>query len=114
VNTVYAFLNISTEFYHEFHTADTHTTILRVTALFRDYLGEPVPDEFSSGLYGAREDNRGRHTNNPDGRHSIQTNQRPTTNITPFLYHMPFLPQPSWLAYPVSTTNFTILKYRNQ
>ena len=56
--------------------------------------------------------NRGKHTNHPDGRHSIQTNQRPTI-IRPFLCQMPFLPQPSqfilawnrhqicWLAYPV-------------
>jgi len=29
----------------------------------------------TSGLYGAREDNRGRHTDNPAGRHSIRTNQ---------------------------------------
>jgi len=31
----------------------------------------------TSGFYGAMEDNRGRHTNNPAGRHSIQTNQHP-------------------------------------
>ena len=45
----------------------------------------------SSGLYGAREDNRGRHTDNPAERHSIRTNQRPTSIIPPFLRQMPFL-----------------------
>jgi len=35
----------------------------------------------SSELYGGREDNRGRHTDHPAGRHSIQTNQRPTSII---------------------------------
>ena len=68
----------------------------------------------SSGLYGAREDIRGRHTNNPAGCHSIRTNQWPTSLIPPFLHRIPFLPQPSqfilawnrhqiwWLAYPVA------------
>jgi len=67
----------------------------------------------SSGLYGAMENNRGRHTDHPAGRHSIQTNQRPTSVIPPFLCRIPFLPQPShfilawdghqicWLACPV-------------
>jgi len=32
----------------------------------------------SSELYCARENNRGRHINNPAGRHSIRTNHRPT------------------------------------
>jgi len=49
----------------------------------------------SCGLYGAREDNRGRHTDNPAGRHSIRTNQPPTSIIPPFLCRMPFLLQPS-------------------
>ena len=31
----------------------------------------------SSGIYGARENNRGRHTDHPAGRRSIRTNQRP-------------------------------------
>jgi len=43
-------------------------------------------------FYGAREDNRGRHTNNTAGRHSIRTNQRCTSIIPPFLLQMPFLP----------------------
>ena len=37
----------------------------------------------SSQLYGAREDNRGRHTDNPDIRHSVRTNQRPHLHRTP-------------------------------
>ena len=36
----------------------------------------------SSGLYGASGDIRGRHTDNPAGRHSIQTNQHPTWKDT--------------------------------
>jgi len=35
-------------------------------------------------LYGARKDNRGRHINNTYGRHSIQTNQWPTSIIPHF------------------------------
>ena len=68
----------------------------------------------SSGLYGSREDMRGRHIDNAAGRHSIRTNQQPASLIPPFLRRMPFLPQPSqfilawdrhqicWLAYPVA------------
>jgi len=48
-----------------------------------------------SGLHGARDDNRGRHTANPARSHSIRTNQRPTSIIPSFLRQMPFLPQPS-------------------
>jgi len=39
----------------------------------------------SSGLYGAREDIKGRHTDNPAGRHSIRTNQQPTSFIPLFM-----------------------------
>jgi len=39
----------------------------------------------STALYGAKEDNRGRHTDNPAGRHSIRTNQQPTSLIPQFL-----------------------------
>jgi len=38
----------------------------------------------SSGLYAAREDIRGRHTDHPAGRHSIRINQRPTSIIPHF------------------------------
>jgi len=68
----------------------------------------------SSGLCGAREDNRGRHADNPAGRHSIRTSQWSNSIIPPFLCHMPFLLQPfqfilawdrhqiCWITYPVA------------
>jgi len=64
----------------------------------------------SSGLYGAREDHRGRHSNNTDGRHSILTNQRPTSIIPPifttYALRAAILAwdrhQICWLAYPVA------------
>jgi len=40
----------------------------------------------SCGLYGAREDDRGRHTDHLDGRHSIWTNQRPTSITLPHFF----------------------------
>jgi len=52
----------------------------------------------SSGLHGAREDNKRQgHTDNPGGHHSIRTNQQSTfINHQPlFLCRMPFQPQPS-------------------
>jgi len=52
-----------------------------------------------SGLYGSREDKGGRHTDHPDGCHSIRTNQRLTSIIPPFIHRMPFLPQPSTLSW---------------
>jgi len=52
----------------------------------------------SSGLYGAREDNRGRHTNNPAGRHSIWTNQRPTFLIPHFYVGCPSCHNPPNLS----------------
>jgi len=72
---------------------------------------------------------RGRHTNNPGGRHSIRTNQQSTSINPPFLCRMPFLPQPSqlilawnrhrnmldcippWIAYPLHTSikNYLII-----
>ena len=64
----------------------THTTILR--PLFRDYQGEPMPEVIFWTLWC-----RGRHTDNPAGRHSIRTNQRPTS-LPPFLRQIPFLQQP--------------------
>jgi len=85
------------------------------TALFPGLPGWPsARRKPSSGLYGAREDNRGRHSDNTAWRHSIQTNHRPTSIIPPFLRQMSFLPQPSqfilawdrqqicWLAYPMA------------
>ena len=72
------------------------------------------PKKSSSGLYGARGDIKGRHTDNPARRHSIRTNQRPISLIPLLLCRMPFLSQPShfilawdrhqicWLAYPMT------------
>jgi len=37
----------------------------------------------ASGLYGAREDYRGRHTDHPAGCHSIRTNHCPWTSTIP-------------------------------
>ena len=47
----------------------------------------------SSGLYGAMEDIRGRHTDHPAWCHSIWINQQPVSIIPSFLRRMPFLPQ---------------------
>jgi len=47
----------------------------RFVALFQDYPGELVPEVSLLLDYGAREDNRDRHTDNPAGCHSIRTNQ---------------------------------------
>ena len=105
-------LNISPDYLqHSIHVVLTTHTQPFYDHFFRDYPGQPKK---SSGLYGAREYNRGRHTNNPAGRHSVRINQPPTSLIPPFLRRMPFLPQPSqfilawdkhqicWLAYPVA------------
>jgi len=54
----------------------THTTVLRP---FFKTTRKSQCQKKSSGLHGAREDNRGRHTDNPDGLHSIRTNQWPTS-----------------------------------
>jgi len=63
---------------------------------------------------------RGRHTDNPSGCHSIQTNQQSTSINPPVLHRMPFLSQPSnlsslgtgtgicWIAYPCG-----LVHYRN-
>jgi len=63
--------------------AHTHE---RFTAFFWDYPGEPVPQEiiFSTLRYKGRQQ-RQTPTDQPDGRHSIEINQRPTT-ITPHFY----------------------------
>jgi len=59
-----------------------------------------VPEEnLLLDFYGAREDNRGRHTDHPDGRHPIQTNQRPTSNIPP-IFTPDALPAASFSLYP--------------
>ena len=76
----------------------THTTVLQ--PFFR-FIRMSRCQKKSSGLCGAREDNRRRHTNNPAGHHSMQTNQQPTS-ITPHFYagcpsyHNP--PNLSWVG----------------
>jgi len=52
-----------------------------LTASFINFLHHCLP---SSGFYGAGKDNRGRHTNNPSGRHPILTTGA-TTYIIPWL-----------------------------
>jgi len=78
-------------------------------ALFPGLPGELVPEEIFFWTYGARQDIRGRHTDHPVGRHSIRTNQRPTSNIPIFTPDalrattLPFYPglgrAPNMLAY---------------
>jgi len=50
-------------------------------------------------VYGAREDNRGRHTDHPDGRQSIRTNQWPTSIILP-IFTPDALPAATLPLYP--------------
>jgi len=53
----------------------------------------------SSGHYGAREDNMGKHTDNLAARHSIRTNQRPTSIIPP-IFTPDALPAATLPIYP--------------
>jgi len=63
----------------------THThTHNHFTALFPGLPGWAPRRKSSSRINGARGDIRGKHTDNPDGRHSIQTNHWPTSNIPIF------------------------------
>jgi len=50
---------------------------------FWDYLMSQFQKKSSCGLYGAMGDIRGRDTDNAAGRHSIQTDQWPTSLIPP-------------------------------
>jgi len=59
-----------------------------------------------SGLFGAKEDNKRRHTNNLDGRHSIRINLRYTSIIPTFLRRIPFRPQPSHLSWLRTDTKY--------
>ena len=91
---------------HERHTQSFYGTLSGSTLVSR------WQKKSSSGLYGARADNRSRHTDHPAGRHSIRISQRPTPTST-ILRRMPLLRQPSqfilswdrhkicWPAYPV-------------
>jgi len=75
----------------------THTTVL--CPFFQV---SRCQQKSSSRLYGAREDNRGRHIDKSNGCHSIHTNQWPTSIITLHFYagcpscHNP--PTLSWLG----------------
>jgi len=96
------------------HPTNTTTTTRTVYGPFH---GPPkCQKKTSSGLYGAREDNKRQTHRESDGHHSIQINQQSTSSIIPpFLRRTPFLPQPShlsrlgtgtgicWIAYPVSS-----------
>jgi len=53
----------------------------------------------SSGFYGAREDNRGRHTDNPTGRHPIWTTGA-LTSIIPTIFMPDALPATTLPIYP--------------
>ena len=54
----------------------------------------------SSGLYGASEDNRGRDADHPAGRHSIRTNQQPTSIISLPIFMPDALPVATLPIYP--------------
>ena len=57
-------------------------------------------------FYGAREDKRGRHTDNPAGRHSIQTNQQPTSIIPHFYAGCPSYRNPPTLFWLGTGTKY--------
>jgi len=60
----------------------TTTTITVLRPFFRDHPGKSVPEE---NFMVQGKINRGRHTNHPAGRHSIQTKQRPPPSSPHFL-----------------------------
>ena len=62
-----------------------HYTKNRFTALFRDHLGEPLPEEKLLDFMVQGKINRGRCTDHPAGRHSIRTNQSPPPPYPIFL-----------------------------
>ena len=63
------------------------------TTCVRDHPGKPVPEENFWTLWCKGRLNRGRHTDNPAGRHSIWTNQcLPPPSLHFFTGRMPFLP----------------------
>jgi len=69
-------------------------------ALLRDSPDEPVPKEIFFWTLWCKGDIKA-DTGNPDGRHSIQTNQRPTSLIRHFYAGCPSchnLPKLSWLG----------------
>jgi len=64
----------------------THTHN-RFTALFWDHPGEPVSEEKLLDIMVQGKINRGRHTDHPDGCHSIRTNQCPPS--IPLIFYRP-------------------------
>ena len=98
--------------------SEQHTTVLG------PFLGLQVSrcqKKSSSGLYGAKGDIRGRHTDNMAGHHYVWTNQRPTCPIPPFLCRMSFLLQPSqfilsWARYQICWLAYSVawIKWRNK
>ena len=80
------------------HTTHTHTH----NHFTSHFLGLPRWAGASRSellVYGAREDNRGRHTDHPDGRQSIRTNQWPTSIILP-IFTPDALPAATLPLYP--------------
>jgi len=54
-----------------------HHIVTVLQPFFQDYAGEPVPKQKLLDFMAQGKINRGRHTDHPTGRHSIQTNQCP-------------------------------------
>jgi len=73
------------------HSTTHHTTTV-LRPFFRDYPGEPVPEEKRLDFMVQGKINRGRHTNHPAGCHSIQTNQCPSPPSPSFFYRPDALP----------------------
>jgi len=90
----------------------THTTVSR--SFSGSTRVSQCQKEASSGLYGSREDNRGRWPTIRLGNTASRLISDPPPSSPPFLCQTPFLPQPShfilawdryqicWLAYPVA------------
>jgi len=77
---------------HTKHSHNHHTTTI-LRPFFRDYPGEPVPEEKLLDFMVQGKINKGRHTDNPAGRYSIRTNQYPPPPSPHFFTgQMPFLP----------------------
>ena len=85
----------------------THTTVLRPfswTTWVRQC------QKKSCWLYGPRKYNRGRHTDNLSGYHSIRANQRPTSSIPPFYAGCPSCRNPPNLSGLETGTKYAALQ----
>jgi len=88
------------------YTITTTTTVLQ--HFFRDHLGEPVPEKNFWTLWCKERLTRGRHTDNPAGRHSIRTNHCPHPPSPIFFTdRMPFLPPNQQCQSTEGKTKFT-------